>query len=176
MLSNFKLPHWAMSVLGALAIILPWAVKQESSGVFTVPNWVMPVENGIIGVLMYLGFSSPSIMPTVNAKAVMMAKKTGLGVIFLLAGSLYFGGDTACNGVQVPSGVVGPTIQTAVCIITEVATDLAGGKSWEVTIADTITTCGTDAATVTTLWDAHVKAEVSEGVVPKYNLPTDGGH
>lgn len=175
-MSNFKLPHWAMSVLGALAVILPWAVKQESSGVFTVPNWVMPVENGIIGILLYLGFSSPSVMPTVNAKAVMIAKKAGLGIIFLLAGSLYFGGDTACTPGTIPSSVVGPTIQTVTCIISNVAIDLVvNHDTWQVTIANTITTCGTDAATIETVWDAHVKAEVTEGVVPKYTLP-DGGN
>jgi hypothetical protein len=48
--------------------------------------------------------------------------------------------------------------------------------AWEATIADVITTCGTDAVSIATIWDAHVKAEVTEGVVPKYSLPVDGGH
>jgi hypothetical protein len=173
-MSNFKLPHWAMSVFGALAVILPWAVKQESSGVFTVPNWVMPVENGIIGILLYLGFSSPSVMPTVNAKAVAMARKVGATAVLLVAGSLYFGGDTACS--TLPPSVIGPTIQTVTCIISNVAIDLVvSHDTRQVTIANTITACGTDAATIETVWDAHVKAEVTEGVVPKYTLP-DGGN
>lgn len=70
---------------------------------------------------------------------------------------------------------MGPTIQTSVCILTQTATDVAAGKTWEATVADVITTCGTDAVTVATVWDAHTKAETTEGIVPKYSFPTDGG-
>jgi hypothetical protein len=178
-LSNIKLPHWVMGIAGALAMILPWALKQESSGVFQVPTWVIPVETGLVAVLGYLGFTSPSVSPTVNAMAAQkfaVKKAAGLAV-FLVTGSMYFGGDTACTGVQVPSSVVGPTIQTISCILTTVAVDLVmNHDTWEVTVANTISTCGTDAATIETVWDAHVKAEVTEGVVPKYSLPVDGGH
>jgi hypothetical protein len=176
-LSNIKFPHWVMGIAGALAMILPWALKQESSGVFQVPTWVIPVETGLVAVLGYLGFTSPSVSPTVNAMAAQkFAVKRAAGLaIFLVAGSMYFGGDSACTPASVAS-VVGPTIQTVVCIINQVSTDVVTGKTWENTIADTIATCGTDAATIATVWDAHVKAEVTEGVVPKYSFPVDGGH
>jgi hypothetical protein len=176
MLSNIKLPHWLMVALGLLAILLPWLLKQESTGVFVVPSWVIPAENGIILVLGYLGFISPSVSPNTNAVAMAkFAKRQGAGIAAILIGSLYFGGDTACTAPASPSSVVGPTIQTSVCILTQVAVDQAAGKTWEATVADVILTCGTDAVTIATVWDAHVKAEVSEGVVPKYGFPTDGG-
>jgi hypothetical protein len=170
MISNIKLPHWLMGLFGAVAILLPWLLKQESSGAFVVPSWVIPVENGLILVLGYLGFSSPSVSPMVNARA--MAKYTAA------AGVLIFGfglSQISCKPGSVPSGVVGPTIQTVVCIISEVSTDLASGKSWEIAIADTVSVCGTDAASIVSVWDAHVKAEVTEGVTPKYALPKEGG-
>lgn len=175
MLSNIKLPHWLMAGLGGVAIILPWLLKQETSGVFVVPSWIIPTENGILALLVYLGFSSPSVSPQTNATAMAKyaAKKSVLPI--LLIGSLYFGGDTACNAPVSPSSVVGPTIQTSVCILTQTASDIAAGKTWEATVADVITTCGTDAVSIATVWDAHVKAEVSEGIVPKYSFPSDGG-
>jgi hypothetical protein len=172
---NIKLPHWLMIGLGAIGFALPWIIKVESSGSFQIPTWVIPVENGILSLIVYLGLASPSVSPSTNATAMnKFYKRTGVAALFM--GSLYFGGDTACNAPVSPSSVVGPTIQTSVCILTTTATDLyINHDTWEVTVADVITTCGTDATTIATVWDAHTKAEVAEGVTPKSSFPTDGG-
>jgi hypothetical protein len=168
---NIKLPHWLMIGLGAIGFVLPWIIKVESSGSFQIPTWVIPVENGILSLIIYLGLASPSVSPSTNATAMnKFYKRTGVAALFI--GSLYFGGTQAC----IPSPqIVGPTIQTSVCILTQTSSDIAAGKTREAAITDVIATCGTDAVTIATVWDAHVKAEVSEGVVPKYGFPTDGG-
>ena len=90
MLSNIKLPHWAMALLGAIAMILPWALKQESAGVFQVPSWIIPVENGILALLVYLGFASPSVSPQTNATAMAKYAAKKVAPVVILLGSLYF--------------------------------------------------------------------------------------
>lgn len=174
MISNIKLPHWLIGIFGAIGVILPYLLKLETSGTFAVPTWVIPTENAIMALIVYLGLASPSVSQNVNARAMAMVKKVGPTVI--LIGLLYLSGDTACGSSTVPSTVVAPTIQTTSCILTNTAIDIFVTKlTWEATVADVITKCGTDAATIATVWDAHVSAEVSEGIVPKFTVPIDGG-
>jgi hypothetical protein len=176
MLSNIKLPHWLMGIIGAIGVILPYIMKQEMAGVFTVPTWVIPTENAIMGLLIYFGLASPSVSPTINARAMAMVKKVGPTIF--ITGILYLGGDTACsNGTSVPSTVVAPTIQTTSCILTNTAIDLfVSHDTWQATVADVIKKCGTDLATITTVWDSHVNAEISEGITPKFTIPADAGN
>jgi hypothetical protein len=80
------------------------------------------------------------------------------------------------TGCPPPSqSVIAPTIATAVCILTTVSADVAAGDSWQQVVSDTIAKCGTDVATITTVWGAHEKALVQQGLVPPPILGRDGG-
>jgi hypothetical protein len=68
---------------------------------------------------------------------------------------------------QPPSGtVVAPTIATAVCVLTTVSSDVAAGDTWQQCVADAVSRCGTDVATIATVWASHEKALVTEGFTP----------
>jgi hypothetical protein len=80
----------------------------------------------------------------------------------------------ACNACNPPSSpVVAPTIDTVTCILDHVAKDVAAGQQWAAVVADTIAACGTDAATIATVWGSHVHAEVVEGFSPKMPVPQE---
>jgi len=75
------------------------------------------------------------------------------------------------------SAVAAPTENLAVCILTTLVPDVLAGDPWGQCVSDTIAKCGTDVATITQVWDAHVAAEVAEGKMPPVINPgsPDGG-
>lgn len=76
----------------------------------------------------------------------------------------------ACvGGVPTPQTVQDVTIglNAAVCVFETYSADRNAGKSEGDTIADCAIKCGVSAAQASGLLDAHRKAEVAEGFVPK---------
>lgn len=76
---------------------------------------------------------------------------------------------------QPPSpNVVAPTIDTVVCILGQVSKDEASGMSWGATLLNVAAVCGTDAATIATVWSSHVHAMAIDPS-PKVVPPPDSG-
>jgi hypothetical protein len=93
----------------------------------------------------------------------------------LLFAAMMLAACSACSGVPAPSpNVIAPTIATTVCIINSVSQCVAQKVPWGTCVISTAAACGSDATTIATVWDAHVKAEVTEGFVPKA-FASDGG-
>jgi hypothetical protein len=63
----------------------------------------------------------------------------------------------SCQGGLPPTAgpVAVATIETAICIVTTTANDVKAGKSPAAIVADCITTCGSDAATIASVLDAN---------------------
>jgi hypothetical protein len=58
MLSNIKLPHWAMVLVSLVSIVLAWGLKENASGELVLPAVVL----GIVPIVQtLLGFFSPSV-------------------------------------------------------------------------------------------------------------------
>jgi len=93
----------------------------------------------------------------------------------LIAAAALLAACSSCSSVPAPSpNVIPPTIATAVCILTTVSTDVNAHMPWPSVVADTIAKCGADATTIEQVWGAHVKAEVTEGFIPK-PISSDAG-
>jgi hypothetical protein len=70
-----------------------------------------------------------------------------------------------CGAVQpnvVQAGIA--TVETAICVLNVSSKDQAAGKSAGDIVADCIVQCGTDAATIARVLDAHRAAEIRENI------------
>jgi hypothetical protein len=76
----------------------------------------------------------------------------------------------ACSAAQ-QGAVTGPSIDLGVCIIKNVSQCLAAHTPWITCTEQTAVTCGTDAASVVSIYAEHRAAEVREG----YIVPVDAG-
>jgi hypothetical protein len=56
------------------------------------------------------------------------------------------------------NAVVAPTVDTVVCILSNVAKDEAAWMPWPQVLLEVGATCGTDATTIATVWSSHVHA------------------
>jgi hypothetical protein len=82
----------------------------------------------------------------------------GAAVLCLLLSASGCKGGVSPNVVQ--AGVT--SVETSICILNVSSKDVAAGKSAGDTVADCIQQCGTDAATIARVLDAHHAAEMRE--------------
>jgi hypothetical protein len=83
----------------------------------------------------------------------------------------------ACSPAQGQAVAVNG-VDLVVCALPIVVSDILAGDPWQQCLEDAATKCGSDVATIATIYAAHVKADVASGRSPllpgDYSAP-DGG-
>jgi hypothetical protein len=85
----------------------------------------------------------------------------------LLAGALVIADCSASQGQAVAVNGV----DLVVCALPIVVSDILAGDAWSQCLEDAATKCGSDVATIATIYATHVNADVAAGRVPL--LPGD---
>ena len=85
----------------------------------------------------------------------------------LLAGAIVVADCSASQGQAVAVNGV----DLVVCALPIVVSDILAGDPWQQCLEDAATKCGSDVATIATIYAAHVNADVAAGRIPL--LPGD---
>jgi len=167
-----KLPHWAQLVLALAVVVITWVMQQAAAGQLVLPAIAITVLTIVKTAIGMLTDSVPTGMAQKRAARLAAGSLSALVLLVLFAFAAV--GCSGC-GASLNPAVVGPSVDLGVCVIESVATDVAAGKPWSVCVTDAVANCGADAVSVSKIWDAHVAAEVKEGIVPKPIAGRDGG-
>lgn len=89
----------------------------------------------------------------------------------LALAALLLAGCSGCSG-GTAAICSGPTPGVDQCVMPRVASELAAGASYPKAVADAAYLCGSDEASVGTIWAAWTQAAVIQGFVPR---PIVGG-
>lgn len=160
-------------VLALAVVVITWVMQQAASGQLVLPAIAITVLTIVKTAIGMFTDSVPTGMAQKRALRAAAAAKFGTMLVLMAVFVLGAIGCSGCGAVN--PAVVGPSIDLGVCVIQSVATDVAAGKSWGVCVSDAVANCGADALSVSKIWDAHVAAEVKEGVVPKPIAGRDAG-
>lgn len=159
--TGMKLPHWAQLALALAVVVITWVMNANASGQLVLPALlvtILTIAKTAIGML-------TDSVPTAMAAARRAAGRTlSVGLVLIGLGALTEE-ETGCSAAQKSAAVVDGGALAA-CILGSVSSDIAAGKcsgaNWPICVQDAAVKCGSDVATVATIWAAHTKAEVLE--------------
>lgn len=155
------LPNWAKLALGLALVIIVWIMNAQASGQLVLPAVVMTiltVAKTVIGLL-------TDGVPT--AGAAKRARRAAMHSVALLAFAAALA-LVACQGCtpsqrgQVVS-TVGPAVNLVECVYQHVDGCIQAHTPWTTCTVQTAEACGTDAASVVSIWASKRAAEAREG-------------
>lgn len=131
-----KLPHWLIVLLGAVAILCPFLLQEQSAGLLVLPHWYPALSGGVVLVLGYLGITTPSASASANVKAAAaaaVAKSMAMMLVLacvsvltacaaLLASLPNLQQNEQCIVNQIDTGDLNPVTIEAACVTGQVST------------------------------------------------------
>ena len=158
-LNGMNWKHW-LSVIGipvAVAFLTAFQQSGETFSRVALQNDGKAALAAFVVVLLALFQRSPSDASKLAARGIILS-----ALLFLFP---------SCSSAKTAADV-----NLGVCILTNLVPCLVANPSnYGQCIASTAQACGTDVASVTSIYAAHIAAETKEGFVPKLPLPIDAG-
>lgn len=155
------LPNWAKLVLGLALVVVMWVMNQITSGALVVPATVGTALAVLKTVLSMLTDGVPT------ANAMKRARRAAMHSVALLAftGALVLVACQGCTPSQQGQVVstVGPSVSLVECVYQHVDGCIQAHTPWTTCTVQTAEACGTDAASVVSIWASKKAAEAREG-------------
>ncbi len=156
-----KLPHWLIVGLGFLLVCGTWVLAENARGDFTLPAQVIASIATVLQIVKsVLGLTTDSVATTMAAQRARLAAARVSGVMLFVLALL------ACRCTPSQQGQVVSTVPVAVnlveCVYEHVDGCITAHTPWPACTVQVAEACGTDAASVVSIWASKRAAEARE--------------
>lgn len=158
-----KLPQWSIVILSFLLVVGTWVLAENAKGDFTLPATVLAAVGTVLQIVkMILGLTTNSVATNRSISRASARIASTLLVAACLALLLFV--SPGCSSAQTQAAIPAVSVD-AECILSHVVgCALASPPTpWATCAEQTALACGTDTATVVSVWSSHRAAEAREG-------------